>query len=249
MKKNRIFYWIIGLLGLSMVVVIHEFGHFSACKWFNVGTPVFSVGFGPSLISTTINNTKFQLAALPLGGYVTIDPTDFDEQSYTHKLIIMIAGIIFNLGFAFIAFVYLKYLSPTRPEYSILAPEDIQKIKTLNINRLKVLASITSKVLARKNNTVIGPIGIINLIGKSLALGFDFFLFTNALLSVNIAIFNLLPIPFFDGGQIAMLTISTLTGPLPENAVSLVYFIFMILLIVFVLITLFKDVSSLRRKK
>lgn len=59
------------LIVLSIVVFIHEFGHYIVGRWCGIQAEVFSVGFGPVLTSRVDKSgTKWQIAAIPLGGYV-----------------------------------------------------------------------------------------------------------------------------------------------------------------------------------
>ena len=56
---------------LSIIVAIHEYGHYIVGRWCGIKADVFSVGFGPILLSRTDRHgTRWQVAALPLGGYV-----------------------------------------------------------------------------------------------------------------------------------------------------------------------------------
>ena len=59
------------LLCLSIIVFIHEFGHYFIAKLCGIHSEVFSLGFGPVLFSfSDKHGTKWQIAAIPLGGYV-----------------------------------------------------------------------------------------------------------------------------------------------------------------------------------
>ncbi len=59
------------ILALSVIVAIHEYGHYIVGRWSGIGAEVFSIGFGPVLWSRTDRRgTKWQIAALPFGGYV-----------------------------------------------------------------------------------------------------------------------------------------------------------------------------------
>jgi len=98
---------IIALVGLNFVILIHEFGHFVFCKAFDVGTPTFSVGFDPAITSHKFRGTKFQIGAIPLGGYVAINEQDLASRSYPKKMAIIFAGILFNVIFGFLALYYL----------------------------------------------------------------------------------------------------------------------------------------------
>ena len=56
---------------LSVIVAIHEYGHYIVGRWCGIKADVFSIGFGPRLFSRTDRHgTLWQVAALPLGGYV-----------------------------------------------------------------------------------------------------------------------------------------------------------------------------------
>src|SRR5919112_3674168 len=59
------------LFVLTVVVFIHELGHFLVGRWCGVGVTAFSIGFGPELVGfTDRHGTRWKLAAIPLGGYV-----------------------------------------------------------------------------------------------------------------------------------------------------------------------------------
>ena len=58
-----------GLLGIGIVLFIHELGHFIAAKLLKVDVDVLSFGYGPKLFSFTGRNTEFRISAIPFGGY------------------------------------------------------------------------------------------------------------------------------------------------------------------------------------
>src|SRR5215210_3464884 len=59
------------LVVLTIVVFIHELGHFLVGRWCGVGVTAFSIGFGPELIGwNDRHGTRWKLSAIPLGGYV-----------------------------------------------------------------------------------------------------------------------------------------------------------------------------------
>jgi len=67
------FFWTVVAfaLALSIIVAVHEFGHYIAARWSGIHAEVFSIGFGPRLLALTDRRgTRWQLALLPLGGYV-----------------------------------------------------------------------------------------------------------------------------------------------------------------------------------
>lgn len=63
---------VIFLLGLSVLVMVHELGHFITAKLFNVYCYEFAIGIGPKIISKKGKETRFSLRALPIGGFVSM---------------------------------------------------------------------------------------------------------------------------------------------------------------------------------
>ena len=59
------------VVALSVIVAVHEYGHYIVGRWTGIRAEVFSIGFGPVIFSRTDRRgTRWQVAALPLGGYV-----------------------------------------------------------------------------------------------------------------------------------------------------------------------------------
>lgn len=59
------------VVALSVIVAVHEYGHYIVGRWSGIHSDIFSLGFGPVLFSKTDKRgTKWQVAAIPLGGYV-----------------------------------------------------------------------------------------------------------------------------------------------------------------------------------
>jgi|GEM_PF-5790695 len=63
------------IVGLIVLIALHEAGHLVAARWCGIGAPEFSVGFGPVVLATRARpgGTRIVLRALPLGGFVAID--------------------------------------------------------------------------------------------------------------------------------------------------------------------------------
>jgi len=58
---------------LSIIVFIHEYGHYIVGRWSGIHAEVFSIGFGPVLLARVDRRgTVWQVAAIPLGGYVRV---------------------------------------------------------------------------------------------------------------------------------------------------------------------------------
>ena len=105
------------LIGLGVLIVIHELGHFLVAKKMGVGVITFSIGFGPKLWGRKVNETEYVISAFPLGGYVKMVGEDPGEEvqelditkSFSHKGLgkraaIVGAGPVFNLLLAAVIF-------------------------------------------------------------------------------------------------------------------------------------------------
>ncbi|HLJ31389.1 MAG TPA: site-2 protease family protein [Candidatus Babeliales bacterium] len=234
---KNILYSIGGLVGINLIIFIHEMGHFMCAKLFQVPALSFSLGFGPALYECTIANTLFKLSLLPFGGYVELDPQALAASSYLAQMIILGAGIIFNLVFAYIILMYYHMRSTLSSEHNLSLTTTI---KTMG-QEVSHLVSENKK----QQSSLLGPIGIIALIGKCLAINPRLYWFILAILSLNIALFNMLPLPFFDGGKALLITLETLGLTIPSPIIWLISTIMLALLILFVARITLNDVKRL----
>jgi regulator of sigma E protease len=105
------------IIVLSILILVHELGHFLVARLFGVGVLKFSLGFGPRIAGKTIGITDYRLSAIPLGGYVKMvgDEPDVDippediPLSFNHKplfkrFLIVAAGPFSNLLLAVVIF-------------------------------------------------------------------------------------------------------------------------------------------------
>ncbi|MEL3908661.1 MAG: site-2 protease family protein [Treponemataceae bacterium] len=77
---------LIGLLLLSILVFVHEAGHFIAARICGVDVIAFSIGFGPVLLKKTVGNTEYRLSLLPFGGYCSMRGEDAFSKAIEEKL-------------------------------------------------------------------------------------------------------------------------------------------------------------------
>ena len=110
------------IAGFSVVVFVHELGHFLVAKWAGVRVDKFCVGFGKELFGFTRGGTRYAFNALPVGGYVKMlgqedfavdkdgdwqfkkDPDSFANKPVRVRMVIVSAGVVMNLVFAAVAF-------------------------------------------------------------------------------------------------------------------------------------------------
>ena len=109
------------LVGLALMIVIHEGAHFAAAKAFNMKATEAFFGFGPRLWSTVRGETEYGIKAIPLGGYVRIigmnpfEEVDAADEARTYrvapfwqKAIVVLAGIASHFIVAFFIFFVLS---------------------------------------------------------------------------------------------------------------------------------------------
>jgi len=308
------------VIGLGILIVIHELGHFLVAKKTGVGVLTFSIGFGPKLWGRKIDETEYVISAFPLGGYVKMvgeDPAEevpqVDvEKSFAHKRLgaraaIVGAGPGFNLLLAAVIFscifmavgvpVLTTEIGSVEPDLPaataglkkgdrIVAIDGIpiakweelsDRIKqshgnplTLKIQRNDSVQEIRIQPIQREGKTVFGekkdvwiigiasevtmeksplwkalgqgfyktgeyavltvggmfkmltgdvspkniggPLMIAQVAGQQAQEGFASFFFFVALLSVNLGVLNLLPIPVLDGGHLFFFLVEWLIG-------------------------------------
>lgn len=102
---------------LALLIVVHELGHFSAARLQGIHVNRFSIGFGPILWKYQGRQTEYAVRAIPLGGFVgfpdddpdsEIPPNDPDllrNRPILDRAIVISAGVIANLIFAYLVFV------------------------------------------------------------------------------------------------------------------------------------------------
>ena len=305
---------ILSLLGITGIIVFHEFGHFIFCKLFGVYTPTFSIGMGKKLYTKMIGTTEFCISAAPLGGYVeiaseaTAGKKGFNSISYLQKFLIILGGIGFNMLFAYIVFSLLFYVGMpdsafmpyenTKPVVEVISPDSlnhgllesndiilsinnkpvenrsevikneinahIAQEKTeipvvierdnqqhsimlkLNPNKKPLLieqrlelsllrkapltmaqsisngimltnfyietifSSLKNLIATKSTQGLGGPIMTLTATTKIAQKGLKSLLIFLAIISINLGIMNLLPLPIFDGGQFVIFTIEAI---------------------------------------
>ena len=118
---NMVKYFAMIFFGFSMVIFVHELGHFLVAKWAGVRVEKFAIGFGKELIGFTRGETRYSFNVLPLGGYVKMlgqedfddkaqelrfkdDPRSFVNKPVGRRMAIVSAGVIMNTLFAGLLF-------------------------------------------------------------------------------------------------------------------------------------------------
>ena len=128
------------IAGFSLLIFVHELGHFLMAKLANVRVEKFAIGFGRELVGFTRGETRYSFNALPLGGYVrmlgqedfAVDKTgewqlkgdlrSFSSQPVGRRMLIVSAGVVMNLLFAAVLFMVVYMIGRDVPVNIIGAP-------------------------------------------------------------------------------------------------------------------------------
>src|SRR3989338_1211632 len=138
---------ILFLIVLAILVFVHEVGHFVAAKIARMRVDEFGIGFPPTIASVQKGETKYALNIIPLGGYVKIfgeSPSESeagsltDSRSFVSKnrglqAMVLIAGILFNLIFAWMLYSVGFMTGMPTPTGGVLS-EDLKDPKFLVIS-------------------------------------------------------------------------------------------------------------------
>ncbi|MEI6831603.1 MAG: RIP metalloprotease RseP [Candidatus Omnitrophota bacterium] len=334
------------ILILSLLIIVHEFGHFIAARCAGVRVEKFSLGFGPQLFKKIIGDTEYSLSLIPLGGYVKMagdslsecvgKPDEYFSKSPVKRFQIIFCGPLLNyiLGFLFFwVILFVGYPTLTTKVGGLIdgygakaagmqvadkiiaingqkvdswddLQNQIQKNKTKdsiglslirNNQKLEFNVEIKSKVLDNQlgekktlgiigitpfdevievrhgfiesaylglrktidltvmtykgiwhlasgkmsmRDSMTGPLGIFFITSKAAKLGLIAVMHLIAVLSVSLAVFNLLPLPILDGGHIFLLGLEKLRkktlGIKAEQIVNNIGVSLMIMLALFV---------------
>jgi regulator of sigma E protease len=114
---------LLGLIGLGVVVFVHELGHFLAARLVGIDVEAFSIGWGKPLLKKKIGEVEYRLGMFPIGGYCKMKGENEFQEAYENKsnsiaqtkgtfygvspirrIIVSFAGPFFNLLFAVLVF-------------------------------------------------------------------------------------------------------------------------------------------------
>lgn len=138
------------IVAISLLVAVHEYGHFWVARRFGIRVLRFSIGFGPALWRRIgRDKTEFMISAVPLGGYVMLlnereadvapadVPYSFTRKPPWQRILVLLAGPAFNIGFAILLLWGLLVFSGTpqvRPVIGEVAPNSVAANAGLQAN-------------------------------------------------------------------------------------------------------------------
>ncbi|HAU30150.1 TPA: hypothetical protein DCW54_00715 [Candidatus Dependentiae bacterium] len=139
-------------------------------------------------------------------------------------------------------------------ELCLLLEQNKQSLKDAAIKAFFAITSISKLILKSMGNMVMqrdasafsGPVGIIQTTTKAAQEGALYFLFFVAIISINLAIFNLLPLPILDGGQLLIITLESLSGKsLSEKARAAIANLCWLLFLLLIIFATYQDIKKI----
>ncbi len=114
------------IVGLSIIVGIHELGHMLIAKFFGIRVEHYMIGFSPKIFKFKYGETEYALGALPFGGSAKIsgmvdesfdekqlesepEPWEFRSKPGWQRLLVVLGGIIFNMCFGIFVFIAITF--------------------------------------------------------------------------------------------------------------------------------------------
>lgn len=189
-------------LAIGFLILIHELGHLLAAKWMGISVARFSIGFGPKLCGWKWGATEYWLAPIPLGGYVlpaVQDEAEFSRIPIAKRIMFSLGGPLANLLLPVVLFSVLNVMAGNHSLGNVLIAPWVQTGSML----MQFLGSLP--MVFQHPNQLSGVVGIVaigdQIVSQAgIAGGLKFAI----LLSINLAVLNMLPLPPLDGGKIVM---------------------------------------------
>lgn len=173
-----IFSIIIFILTLLVLIIVHELGHFIMCKKFGIKVLEFGFGLPPKIWSKRHGETEYSINALPIGGFVRPlgedevskklleNPRSFASQKIPKRIIVVAAGVVMNLLFAWILFYIVLGFNGFQSQLELVADHNFVGVKQKK-ETFVFIAQVAKDSPAQSSGLKIGD-KILALNGKTL---------------------------------------------------------------------------------
>ena len=247
-------FYLVAMLGLGLLLVVHEAGHYAAARWFGMRVERFSVGFGPTIWRRQPRGsaTVYQVGILPFLAYVQIagmspyeerDPAD--RGSYANagvwaRVVTIAAGPLANLLFASILVFFGL----------VIGGRDVIEAARLGVVAPAMFVHENLVVLGRFLTghgpvAFSGPVGIVKAAATQAQMGPGVLLRFLGMLSATMGLFNLLPFPFLDGGRLLFLGVEAASRRKVDAKIEVwVHAAGLVMLMTFMAFTTYGDVFN-----
>ena len=153
------------IVAISVLVAVHEYGHFWVARKLGFKVLRFSIGFGRPLLQwrgRDADRIEYWVSAIPLGGYVKMldereGPVEehereraFNRRPIPHRIAVLLAGPGFNFLFAVVAYWVISRSSPAlRPSSARFRKREVAQMSTAN-NRMENTTTVSRKAVPQR---------------------------------------------------------------------------------------------------
>jgi regulator of sigma E protease len=184
---------------VGVLIFVHELGHFLAARWVGIPIARLSLGMGPALWSRRIDGTEYRISWIPLGGYVLPDIRDggrsFLEAPLRARTMFALGGPVANVLFAVVLFSIESAVTDGLSLHSVV----VQPLQGVVYAILMLLSALP--IALSGQGEVAGLLGVVAQGGAFIDGNVVLALRFAVVMSLNLAILNMLPIPPLDGGK------------------------------------------------
>jgi membrane-associated protease RseP (regulator of RpoE activity) len=216
--------YLVAILGVAALVIVHEAGHYLAARRFGMRVLCFSIGFGPTVWKheATGGPTVYRIGLVPFLAYVQIagmnpyeesDPKDagsYANAGLWARIATVAAGPLANYVLASIP-LFFGLLVSGRAEALGLGGAAKASLAAPATFVVESVRAIAGWVAGHHALAVAGPVGLVKAAALSAKAGPGVLLQFLGMLSAAMAAFNLLPLPFLDGGRLVFLGIEAVS--------------------------------------
>lgn len=191
---------------LALLVLVHELGHYVVGRRSGIAVAEFAIGWGPRIFGVRRAGTLWTVRILPLGGYVRWaeeGPGNFLAVSARARALALIAGPVANL---LVTPLLLAVL------YGAVQGGGLTGLwQAVTGTGHMILWWFTMVAELFHGEAVLsGPVAVTQVTATAVASGLAQALAYSALWSLNLALFNLLPVPGLDGGRLLLILVERL---------------------------------------
>lgn len=225
---------------IIIAVILHEFGHYLAARYYGVIAEEFNIGMGPKIAGKKIKETDWNLRILPFGGSCVLNDTKLLRLSPQKRIAIFLAGPVTNLCLSFMCFLIFCRLSGQKDLYTSTVAwiENVLGLVPGFFSSLQQAFSPAAPTIAESGEVLQETLSRQTTAEDTASYLLQISFSLNAFLFIG----NILPIPALDGGQIALSIPECFHRPLSEKAVAFANRCFYLLIMAVSAAFLIKDV-------
>jgi len=225
----------------AILILIHEIGHLLSAKAVGIHVEEFALGMGPRVFKFERGGTIYSLRPVPIGGFCRMEgededsehPNAFNKKPAPARAFVLLSGSLANALFTVIVLWLLIFFAGKDHSISEFFMSFIKGIKGTGNIAVMMYEAIGKLFTGRMGlDNLMGPVGITQTVSETAKLGFDYLIYFAAIISLNLGIVNLLPLPALDGGRLLFLIIRLFTGKaISDSLEAKIHFVGITLLI------------------